>query len=177
MIETRPATPTDLDAIVEIHTQARTAYYTAGGAPPEEIDSPGFGRVERRAAWGTAITAPDRRVRCAVDEDGRVVGILSMGTPRETTAEMVGVLFQIHVLPTEWRRGIGSRLHADFVSYLQDQDLLIGQLEAWAGNARAQAFYAGHGWRPDGTGRPGPAGLDYLNLRLSFSQREDRIAG
>src|SRR5689334_10490152 len=38
MVETRPATLADLEAIVEVHTLERTAYYAAGDALPEEID-------------------------------------------------------------------------------------------------------------------------------------------
>jgi ribosomal protein S18 acetylase RimI-like enzyme len=169
MVETRPATLADLDAIVDLHTRARTAYYAAGGAPPNEIDPADYDHADRRADWAAAITGQRVRVRCAV-ADGQVVGVVAMGTPREPTDERVGVLFQIHVLPARWHQGIGTRLHADFVAYLRAENLTVARLEAWAANARANAFYAHHGWRPDGTGRPGPAGIDYRNLRLAPSR-------
>jgi hypothetical protein len=54
------------------------------------------------------------------------------------------------------------------VAYLREENLTTGQLESWAANAQAHAFYAHHGWRPDGTGRPGPASIDYVNLRLAL---------
>jgi RimJ/RimL family protein N-acetyltransferase len=52
-----------------------------------------------------------------------------------------------------------------FVRFLRDASLTTGVLEAWESNSRAQAFYARHGWRPDGHRRPGPGG-DYVRMRL-----------
>ncbi|MFE2228556.1 hypothetical protein [Streptomyces kronopolitis] len=79
----RPAVPADLDALVELHTRARTAYY---------------------------------RVR-----------------------------------------------------FLREAALAAGRVEAWERNERARAFYARHGWRPDGHRRPGPAGACYVRMRLDMA--------
>ncbi|MEU7759648.1 MULTISPECIES: GNAT family N-acetyltransferase [Micromonospora] len=88
--------------------------------------------------------------------DGAVAGVLAMGPPPSsgldprTTAQ----LYQIHVDPEMWGRGVGSALHALFVRHLADEGLVLGVLEVWKRNTRARAFYTRHGWRPDGTSAP-----------------------
>jgi len=78
----------------------------------------------------------------------------------------VGQLYQIHVLPDCWGRGIGGLLHDAFVTYLHRTGRLGGVLEAWGRNVRAQRFYAARGWRADGHSRPGPVGTRYIYLQL-----------
>jgi ribosomal protein S18 acetylase RimI-like enzyme len=113
---------------------------------------------------------------CAFQDDSAVVGIVSMGPPLEPAVDLsadedpqsVGQLYQIHVTPSSWSQGVGTRLHAAFVGYLAETRRRTGLLEAWDRNERAQGFYARHGWRPDGRRRPGFDGSYYLNLRLQM---------
>ena len=174
MIETishtllRTASLDDLDPIVELHTQARTAYYQAGGLSEAELTSP-EARSVRREMWMRAVQDDTRTVLCAVRES-EIVGILAMGPPLEADldATAVGQLHQIHVRPGRWGQGIGSQLHAAFVQFLRDASLTGGVLEAWERNSRAQAFYARHGWKPDGHRRPGPGQANYLRMQLAL---------
>ncbi|MBM4793061.1 GNAT family N-acetyltransferase [Streptomyces sioyaensis] len=162
----RPAVPADLDALVELHTRARTAYYRAGGLPAADIDTPD-GPARRREGWARSIRSATRTVRCALRDD-TVVGVVAMGPPLGSgnEARTVGELYQIHVLPGQWGLGIGGQLHTAFVRFLRDAALPTGRVEAWERNDRARAFYARHGWRPDGHRRPGPAGACYVRMRL-----------
>lgn len=116
-----------------------------------------------------AVQSDTRTVLCAVRE-GRMVGILAMGPALEADvdAPAAGQLHQIHVSTAHWGQGIGSRLHSAFVRFLRDASLSTGLLEAWERNSRAQAFYARHGWKPDGHRRPGPCDADYVRLRLDL---------
>jgi RimJ/RimL family protein N-acetyltransferase len=156
----RPATPGDLDAMVAVHTQARTAYYRAGGLDDADICTPAQ-HAERVAGWARAISATDRHTLCAVPvtDPEEVLGALSIST--------AGELHQIHVRPDSWGSGIGSRLHHAYVQTLLGASLPHGTLSVWERNTRARAFYARHGWRPDGERAPGPGGADYLRLRLT----------
>ncbi|HEY0698136.1 MAG TPA: GNAT family N-acetyltransferase [Micromonospora sp.] len=167
-IDVRPATADDLDAILDVHVRARTAYYLAGGLPPSEIDNPADA-AQRRAGWRAAIGSTEKVVRCAV-VDGAVVGVVGMGPPLDPAedATRVGQLYQIHVHPDHWGSGVGGALHGAFVAYLRESCRTTGLLEAWARNQRGRAFYARHGWRPDGSSVPGPGGADYLRLRLDL---------
>ncbi|MFF4893738.1 GNAT family N-acetyltransferase [Micromonospora chersina] len=120
--------------------------------------------------WTAAIGSPRKRVLCAAVE-GRIVGIAAMGPPLspEVDAGTVGQLYQIHVVPSCWRKGIGSTLHALFVRYLREVSLPTGLLEVWERNGRARAFYTSHGWRPDGEFREGPDNSRYVNMRLELA--------
>ncbi|WDZ82582.1 GNAT family N-acetyltransferase [Micromonospora cathayae] len=168
-IAVRVATPDDVDRLVEVHTQGRLAYYTAGGLSPEEVDSPVW-RQERHTGWSRGIESAQQQVWCAT-LGGEVVGAAAMGLPHapEVDDGATGQLFQIHVLPDRWGHGVGGLLHGVFLRYLAEVSRPTGFLEVWERNERARSFYARHGWRPDGTSRPGPAGSRYLNLRLAVS--------
>ncbi|MFB6437744.1 GNAT family N-acetyltransferase [Streptomyces sp. NPDC056411] len=168
-ISIRPAGLGDLDAIVDVHGQARTAYYLAGGLTQGEIDGPG-GPGQRREAWARCLESDGRKAWCAREGDG-VVGAAAMGPPLSPGADAttVGELYQIHVLPSHWGKGIGGQLHALFVQFLREADLRTGHVEAWERNHRAQAFYARHGWKPDGRRRPGPGNSSYLGMRLTVT--------
>lgn len=163
----RQATLADVEGIVEVHTQARAAYYIAGGLSADDLADPAQTQ-QRHDGWARAIHSPARVVKCAA-QDGKIVGILSMGRPNSPTmdARTVGQLYQIHVIPSHWGNGIGARLHTSFVDYLTDSSLSTGLLEVWERNTRAQSFYSKLGWKPDGDRRPGPDGSDYVFLRLA----------
>ncbi|MEU1626615.1 GNAT family N-acetyltransferase [Streptomyces sp. NPDC020096] len=167
MTSIRPATTADLDAMVDVHTQARTAYYRAGGLAEAELTDPAE-QAERIAGWRRAIRSEDLVTLCAVRGD-EVVGVLSMGPPHEQDVEpgSVGELYQIHVRPGSWGLGIGGRLHDAYVTALRDASVPYGRLSVWKRNERARGFYARHGWRPDGHHTPGPGGADYLRMRLA----------
>lgn len=165
-MDVRDATLADLDGIIDVHTQARLAYYGAGGLASESIVNPTLAR-EQRAGWAAAIESPRKRVLRATVH-GRIIGIAAMGPPlsTEVDGDAVGQLYQIHVVPGRWGEGIGSRLHALFVRYLEDLSLPTGLLEVWGRNSRARAFYTRHGWNPDGESRAGPDNSRYVCMRL-----------
>jgi ribosomal protein S18 acetylase RimI-like enzyme len=96
-----------------------------------------------------------------VERDGEMVGILAMGPPldADVDAAVVGRLYQIHVDPSRWGQGIGGGCTRHSCSSF-GASLVTGVLEAWERNSRAQAFYARHGWRPDGHHRPGPGDVN-----------------
>jgi ribosomal protein S18 acetylase RimI-like enzyme len=85
-----------------------------------------------------------------------------MGAPGDTE------LYQIHVHPGAWGTGVGSRLHEAYVRALRAAGLPHGTLSVWERNTRARAFYARHGWRPDGRRTPGPGNADYLGMLLEL---------
>nr|WP_307676094.1 GNAT family N-acetyltransferase [Streptomyces sp. V4I2] len=165
----RPARPTDLDAITGLHTEARAAYYRAGGYSGTELTS-AEARSQRRAVWQRAVRDDTRSVLCAMRGE-ELAGVAAMGPPLDTDldATTVGQLHQIHVRPDYWGQGVGGRLHAAYVRFLREASLHTEVLEAWERNRRAHAFYAHHGWHPDGHRRPGPADADYVRLRIDVS--------
>lgn len=167
LIIVQETTLRNLGRIIDVHSQARAAYYGDGGIPLQSIRNPAV-EQEQRIGWAKSIQSSDKRVLCAVTDE-KVVGIAAMGPPlaSDVDSRLVGQLYQIHVVPGKWRSGVGSTLHAAFVGYLAEASLRVGMLEVWERNTRAQAFYAKHGWKPDGRRRPGgPDSSEYIYLRL-----------
>ncbi|MFI6620063.1 GNAT family N-acetyltransferase [Streptomyces sp. NPDC050528] len=165
----REATTEDADVLADVHTRARTAYYTAGGLPEDQLTDPSAWG-QRRDAWARVLAAPTRATVVAEDTDGTVVGLLSAGPPHheDLDASTAYELYQIGVLPHVWGRGVGAALHRAFIMRAAAAGSTEGVLECWASNARAQSFYLRNGWRPDGTRRPGPLDHDYVRLRLKL---------
>ncbi|HVB42616.1 MAG TPA: GNAT family N-acetyltransferase [Streptosporangiaceae bacterium] len=113
------------------------------------------------------LNLPRMTVRCA-ERGGTVVGVTVTGVENEPAAGQAAImrLYQIQVEPNCWRSGIGSRLMAACVRDFQTAQITHARLDVWENNTRARAFYARHGWRPDGRSRPGPDGSRYLGLML-----------
>jgi ribosomal protein S18 acetylase RimI-like enzyme len=163
----RTARAEDVEAMVAVHSQARAAYYMAGGVPAEQVDD-AEAVAARHTSWARAVESSDKRAFCAVSGAGRVVGVLGMGRPYghpDLDPALVRQLYQIQVLPGVWRRGIGSLLIAAFQEELVRGGRRTGVLDAWEANERGRSFYRRHGWSQDGHRRPGPLGRDYLRLR------------
>ncbi|MFF7354908.1 GNAT family N-acetyltransferase [Streptomyces filipinensis] len=160
-ISVRPAREEEAAVLAALHT--RTAYYTAGGLPATELDT----AARILPYWERAVA--EGRVCVAAASEGRAVGFLMSGPPKfdDVDAASVRELQQIGVEPDAWGHGVGGLLHEAFVRRLHADGLSDAVLECWAANARAQAFHARHGWRPDGCRRPGPLGRDHVRLRTT----------
>jgi len=164
----REAVPGDLDAVVEVHAQARASYYLEGGRSAQEIDPPGS--VEKRRENWAGLLRSDARVLCALWAD-QVVGIALMAPVRPAAAGEVaaaGELYALHILRSHWGRGVGSRLHSAYVEYLRSSSMPTGELEVWEGNSRARSFYGRRGWQLDGRQRVDSDGV-YLRIRLDVA--------
>jgi GNAT superfamily N-acetyltransferase len=134
----RTALPAEAEAVAGLMIRARSTYYP-DGLPDADADW--------TARWRQAIERPDGTVLCAARADG-LLGIASFRTPEDAPAETVK-LFQFHVDPDHWRSGIGTVLHAACAEQWRADGRRTAVLEVHAGNHRAQAFYARHGWIPD----------------------------
>ncbi|MFF4955999.1 GNAT family N-acetyltransferase [Streptomyces sp. NPDC001222] len=151
----RTALSADTQAVAALHARARATYYP-DGLPQDGIDWP--------AAWLSAVRRPDGQVLCFV-EQGRIVGVASFRVPEGSPGRTVK-LFQFHVDPDHWRRGVGSELHAACVEAWQADGRRTAVLDVHVDNRRAQAFYARHGWLPDPENPPAE-GAHHLFLRYA----------
>ncbi|SEO26457.1 Protein N-acetyltransferase, RimJ/RimL family [Actinacidiphila rubida] len=128
----------DLDAISGVHARARATYY-AGHLPAEAYSGPE--ELERqRTGTSWAIASRERSVLCAT-RDGHIVGFAVVGARFDGDK-----LFHFHIDPRVWRTGVGTALHRACVEVWQEAKLAAVQLEVFAPNARARAFYATQGW-------------------------------
>lgn len=134
----RPVVPAELADVVALHTRARATYYP-DGLPQDGTDW--------HAAWRTAVERPDGRVLCVV-EQGRLIALASFRTSEGAAADLVK-LYQFHVDPEHWRRGVGTALHRACVEEWTADRRRAAVLDVHVDNRRAQDFYARHGWLPD----------------------------
>ncbi|GAA2753357.1 GNAT family N-acetyltransferase [Amnibacterium kyonggiense] len=147
-MEIREATPADAEAIGRMHWASwREAY-----APllPEGFFTP-EGEARRVEQWRRILAgpaSPDVVLRIA-ERDGSVVGHASAGParPNDTAGAPVREreLWSIYVLASEYGTGLADRL---LTAVLPDD--VPAELWVFEANPRAIAFYAKHGFRPDG---------------------------
>ncbi|MDQ0747549.1 ribosomal protein S18 acetylase RimI-like enzyme [Streptomyces africanus] len=150
----RTVLPDEVEDVVALHARARATYYP-GGLPQDGTDW--------LAAWRSALVRPDGQVLCVVEE-GRMVGLASFRTPEGAPADTVK-LFQFHVDPGHWGRGVGSALHTACAEAWTSDGKRTAVLEVHVDNRRAQRFYRRHGWVPE----PAEPGDHHLTMRLPLT--------
>jgi ribosomal protein S18 acetylase RimI-like enzyme len=148
----RTVLPAEVADAVALHARARATYYP-GGLPQDGTDW--------TDAWRSALGRPDGRVLCVV-EAGRMIGLASFRRAEDAPADTVK-LFQLHVDPGHWRRGVGAALHAACVEEWRADGRREAVLDVHVDNLRAQGFYRRLGWAPE------PAGPGDHHLRMRFA--------
>ena len=146
-----PASVADAADLLAVHVAARTAYYR--GFLDEEVLAKQNTRDPE--LYASIIRDPGRTVRVARLGD-ELVGFLMIGPcyHPEPDPAVTSQLYQIHVHPDRFRRGIGSALHAEAVSIWRASGVAAARLWAWDFNTRAHAFYLARGWHRDGREAP-----------------------
>lgn len=153
----RPATPADAAAGGALHRRCWAETYRDIADPavlePRLADTEGWTR-----RWDRALAdGPPHTLAEAAD--GTLVGFAVAGPSRMDDAPTPQELHALYTLRSHHGTGLGTRLlHA----VLPDADCMLWVSE---GNHRARAFYARHGFAPDG-GRQLYDGLGAWELRL-----------
>ncbi|MDO8188927.1 GNAT family N-acetyltransferase [Conexibacter sp. JD483] len=198
----RPATPADAAAIAAVHVRAWQAGYR-GLLPAALLDAIRLELRERQwhsrlsgvsgewvetlVATAPAPSAPDAPAPApdapapapdAPAPAAPVVGFLSFAAPsRDPDARIhTAELAALYVDPARWGSGAADTLLEALFARLADPYGRWRELTLWMldGNGRAGAFYARHGFTPDGACRTdtlqGPSGLrvpaPHVRLRL-----------
>jgi 2-amino-4-hydroxy-6-hydroxymethyldihydropteridine diphosphokinase len=135
-IEVRRAVPADAEEAASAHTASANAAYR--GYAPIEPD----GLARRIGVWREILADVSNRSFVASD-DGRIVGVLNIGTFRGDAQR--GAVRILYVLPAWWGSGAGQllldRAHEELAADYDEAVLTV--LEA---NARARRFYERNGW-------------------------------
>lgn len=149
-VTVRAAKVGDAEAVLRLHVRSRTEYYR-GFLPDDELDEQNRREV---GDYERMILSPDRAVRCA-EVGGELVGLVVVGTPYHPDPDpgVGSELYQIHVDPRYFRRGVGTALHAAAVDVWRGS-VRAARLWVWEFNERAQHFYLRLGWEHDGHCRP-----------------------
>jgi len=166
-VEIVPAHLSDAAALRELHLttwqatyghHAHETWYREGLAAHAVRD---WGDVLRlqAAQGGGVLTA-----RC----EARTVGLCQYGPTGDDDhdPERVGQIQRLYVHPAHQRAGLGRKLLAASVDCLRRSGAHTATLWVLETDQRARAFYAQHGWKPDGTRMTQPP--TDLRYRLSL---------
>jgi GNAT superfamily N-acetyltransferase len=124
-VNVRPARRSDADAMGLTHwLSANTAY---GRNDPLE---------RRLVAAHRIFDDEETRPYLAEDEDGAVIGVLTIGRDE---------LYAIYVHPRHWGRNVGQTLLERAEAELAET-CEVATLTCMVGNARARRFYERNGW-------------------------------
>jgi len=144
----RAATLEDARAAAACHIACwREAY--AGILDPDVLAARTSDLEARTERWRHIIAnTPPRWL--AVADDGEVVGFSAAGPGRDDDVDVPLELYAIYVRKAQYGTGLADRLLTKAVG---DEPAYLWVFEA---NPRAQAFYARHGFRPDGARKAPP---------------------
>jgi GNAT superfamily N-acetyltransferase len=153
----RSALPSDGPGMGAVHVDAHRAGYR-GSIPDEHLDSldPALrGRwwvraLEDGGGQGRCVTSDGVSTALVVEEDGRIVGIASVGPVRPEHREGVGELWMLNIAPEAWGRGLGRLLLEGATEELRRRGCSEAVLWVVERNRRARRFYERAGWEPDG---------------------------
>lgn len=138
----RPARPDDAAAVAEVHVRTwQAAYEHVFGA--ERLAS--IDHTRRQVLAERSIASGG--VAVAVDDDGGIVGFVSVGPSSDVEGE--GELYAIYVLPEAWGTGAGRAL-MDAGKELLRASYTDATLYVLDDNPRARRFYEREGWALDG---------------------------
>jgi GNAT superfamily N-acetyltransferase len=143
-MEIRAATGSDATGIARAQERAWQSAYRHV-FPVDELDRGGFIRSE---LWRERLEHPPPGWTTLVaDEDGEVVGFVSVGPSRDERG--LGELYAIYVHPDWWGTGAGRALieRGDLELRSRYREATLWVLED---NPRARSFYEAAGWAPDG---------------------------
>ncbi|MDQ0754550.1 GNAT family N-acetyltransferase [Arthrobacter sp. B3I4] len=145
----RQAAPGDADALVRMHTAVHeecyghvlpAAFFAARRASIQE-------RTERRRPY---LDSSEPRI-IALDASGEIVGFADAGPGRDDDRPRDLELYSLYTLARAYGSGLGSAM---LNTALGNSAAYLWVLED---NPRARAFYAKHGFRPDGERKLLPA--------------------
>jgi ribosomal protein S18 acetylase RimI-like enzyme len=156
-MEVRRATIEDARGIADVHVRTwQSAYEHVFGAARLSAIT-----IERRLpGWERALAEGEQRAFVA-EEDGRIVGWVTVGASRDPDAE--GELWGIYVEPEAWGSKAGPALMRVGLEELRAagyRDAILWVLED---NPRARRFYEREGWTLDGIRRDG----EHLGVRTA----------
>jgi GNAT superfamily N-acetyltransferase len=143
-MKVRPATGKDAPGIACAQERAWQRAYRHV-FPVEELDRGGFIRPE---LWRERLEHPPPGWTTFVaDEDGAVVGFVSVGPSRDERG--LGELYAIYVHPDWWATGAGRALIQRGELQLRST-YDVATLWVLEDNPRARSFYETAGWSTDG---------------------------
>ena len=139
MIGIRPTRLDDAAGIARVRAESWRAAYR--GIVPDDfldaIDVDDWSRRQRR----NMENEPPGLISLVAEEAGLIVGWAAFGKNRQSESRYAGELYTVYVLPSHWRRGIGTLLMEASAQSLIASGMNSMILWVLAGNRPARSFY------------------------------------
>ena len=153
LVRIRRAAATDAPAIADLHGRSFRATYPY---LPKTIEGTENGSSQRVELWTNRLQNSLEDCAVFVAEDrGEIHGFVYVGPTTDTDdiPGWTGQIFSIHVDPSAWGVGIGTKLLEFAVGHLRSMG--VGDATLWVvdDNRRARTFYESLGWKQDGAER------------------------
>lgn len=161
-IKTRRAHPDDSAALARLHIASWRATYR-DHLPQRYLNELSHSAWQR--TWSARLADAQNCVILA--EDTVVIGFVNIGASRDPDATPeTGEIYSIYLHPDHWRKGIGTRLHAEALQALASRGFTEVTLWVLEGNRSARAFYGTRGWFADGHSKVETRGeMDMIQVR------------
>ena len=150
MAQIRRATAEDARGIAEVHVASWLAAYS-GVLPEQKLAQ--LDVDEREAAWRERLTdaeGSERRAWVAIEKDGIVGFAFAQPSADEDVGHGVHELTALYLVPSAWRREIGTALLSVADAALRDTHVVAATLWVLEANDAARSFYEASGWELDG---------------------------
>lgn len=144
-IEIRRAQAGDLDGL----TASSAALFAEDGVARDRLRDPHW-PARHGAAWIAGLAADPDALLLAAVADGTVTGHL-VGYFQPASQMWAGAraeLVSMYVMPDLRRKGVGSRLAADFAAWARERGATRLHVTAYTANTAAVRFYRRHGYAP-----------------------------
>ncbi|HVF20104.1 MAG TPA: GNAT family N-acetyltransferase [Mycobacteriales bacterium] len=153
MADIRPLREEDAEELAALHLAVwRSAY--GGLVPPAGFDTVDLAeRAERWRATAAGDVDPPRAALVA-EQEGRLVGFVAFGGPRDDDADADAEVLALYVDEKHWGTDIGHRLLVAARQAMGAQGHRRFYLWVLADNPRARRFYERAGLVPDGIEKP-----------------------
>jgi GNAT superfamily N-acetyltransferase len=137
-------------AVARVHVRSWQAGYR-NLLPQVYLDS--LKPEDRAGRYNFASTDPHHPATLVAVEDEEIGGFVTTAPARDPDAQGCGELWALYVDPARWGHGIGGALLTAARGRLLDMGFQKAVLWVMVGNERAERFYRGDQWIPDGSRR------------------------
>jgi GNAT superfamily N-acetyltransferase len=146
----RPAKPDDAIAVARVHVRSwQAAYRTL--LPDEYLDQ--LRPEDRAQKYDFASLDPLKPQTIVAVDEGLIRGFATTAPSRDPDLANHGELCALYVDPEQWGRGTGVALVSAARARLFELGFRNALLWVLMGNVRAERFYQGDMWAPDGRRR------------------------
>lgn len=171
-IRVRRATIADADEVASVHFHSWQA--AVRGTVPETLLEQ-MSLLDGQLRWRSRLADATGRQHTFVASDGVFLGgfcRLRLPSPDADADAFTAQVASLYVLPGRWRRGFGTALLTAALQSLEPATWRDVTLWCMRVSDRAQAFYAKHGFEPDGaTDLDWRYGLHGMRLRRALQPR------